>query len=893
MRKRRSYRVAGNFSAGLLSPATQQRLDPDLRAHGAAVLRNFEILRDGGIRSRKPLRKASTLDDRAPRRNSVASTTPPLPATFDSRVTVADPDSNLYPLPTNGDPFLRVGFDSSQRQHPVPFMVFRGAWLREGSWLAGTTEAQRRTFEVRMQPGNVPTHTIGQGLGRWPPDFPEADAEHPEEANPYSQKVFVPGRTRRDVVVAARRGAVDWTSAELRVDPMAMPALPLVLDVGSVLMPHWRPPVEALYDLEGEYRPRLIPWPIGDADLALAVTMRHLVLYDYSGGNVSIAANQRHTWFFTERQLREMTWLAFGQDLLLLHDEFILPLRLSFGEGSITVQHVALHNLPDAPASAVERNVAIVVDGDVRVSERQPVGAPAKVAVAPTRVRVVGGMRELTAGWNDTGADGYEIYARPKAAYDAATPGMEWENVQPVVVGKGVTTGKVVGLVAGVTYAVAVRARIDPDPTTVPGTVLNYSDFTEAVFAVSSGTQLGAPFRLSVTVSPDADGLLLINWTEVQGAQGYNLYRRVGTGPETVTAIVGGKTLTSRFAGTPGTTYTFQVEATSAIAPTGPRSSAVSATAANVPLGAVTGLSFTYDDNVNGRINVSANRTAQATGYDVEISTDSGFASGVTRLSLPTPSFARTFPIVRGAFKQQHIRMRAKRLSTTGVVTGPWASITVTPRFVPVGDLTGLAATHDANVNGRISIDANDVTGATGYDVEVATDAAFTAGVQRAAHSTSTFSAIALSYAPSQGAFMQRFIRARAKRLTANGTSFGNWAQTRITPRWVPITSAPTNVRIASIGGINGIHWNWPRVAGRYVGTPDWGIEFAPQSASGWPFGIETNPSGGVPARPFVHGNGDVPIGVPYKCRVRASHEAARPQQRGPWSSTFTFTRTA
>ena len=820
MRKSRFYQISGNFRSGILSPAAQDDITREDWLNGAAELTNFDILRDGGIRTRPRLERGPrvpaltrwVLDD------SNAAHVPNKPAggwwfSTDS----ADQGIGARPLLRDGTPFLTLELPG--RHSDVRAVLLEDVRLRQGPWQVGG----ELVFGVDVLADRVPGGTPVWSPIDLRPD--ESDTLVPYTGgNPYSRYAFAPGRVRRDVAVqiptevSLQYRRTQKMRFKVRIDPASDNGRELALRTLELRIagarafdsrdPDRPPPSVRQYQStlgvrnveEGEQAWRIIPWTLRHLDLALVIGMEKMVVVGAERTKTpwtpAIVVPEDNAWFFTRDQLREMTWAAYGSHLILSHVEFPYPLevRLS-GTGQLAVDYLQLVNLPQLPARlAPEARLDVRTDDEGRIvlDQPEPAQGAATRAVPPTNVvgrATVGGA---VLGWDDVGADRYRVYWQTRVQYNARLA-----SDQDLWTGTGVSTmtvetnaAIVPGLLGGTEYQFAVVSVVAQGR---PNALAGETDPEDAddLFLTVLVAPLPAPV-LSGTASTTADGTVNLTWTVPLGARTFRLEVRVGTGAWVDSAQQPAPNAFFRprltYAGTPGTTYSFRLYA-------------------NAP-----------------------NRNESAASNVITV--------GVARLA---PARPRPF-----------------------------------------------TTTYDPNVNGRVTLTVPAAANAESYDWQVASDSAF-ADLELDTNQSSR--TLAMTWPRVGSGWTQRYVRVRSVRITADGPQRSAWRSTSFTPRWVPFPDKPTNLRTASIAGLNGIHWTWPTYgAGLYQGNPDWEVQFGPRDpAQPW-FGIETNPSGTVPARAFSNANGVQTAGQRYRVRVRAAHLQASPPIRSPWSDTLNYT---
>ena len=718
MRKSRFYQISGNFRSGVLSPAAQDDITREDWLNGAAELTNFDVLRDGGIRTRPRLVRPADTDPQMHlpvlRRSALGPVVPAAPWHFsNSRALQQD---GAHPIDLDGSPFLTIGLTRDDaRGTAVRSITLRGVRLRQGPWRVGTgTASPTLVFSMEVSRD-----------GMWT----AVDQRTVDGGNPYHRFAFAPGRVRRDIVVQIPREAgsafrqLDRVRFRVKVDPASEQGRELALRTLELRIDN----IE-VWDARGAGPPlavsayRILPWTLREFDLGLILAQEQMMVVGAPRAQrvwvPELVVPRQNAWSFTARQLQELTWCAYGSHLLLFHDEFPRPLevRLS-GTGQLSIDYLAMDHLPQLPARlAPEARLDVRQDADGRIVLDQPeavVGAPTH-AVEPTNVRGVARVGGLDVFWSNVGATRYKVYVQPETQYRTFTPETAWDTVTPVVV--MVPRATLTGLVGGVEYRVAVASVVDAGPNALAGET-DPVDADDLVLTVLEGA-LPAP-TLRASASTSTDGAIDLSWGPVTGATGFRLEARAGQGPWANAAQQPAQGATALvFVGTPEVVYSFRLTATSETAPDSPPSNVVTVTAPRLLPGTPAGLTATRDAAVNGRMRLQWDAAARAQNYGLEISLNSGFTDiEVSPLPFSGRSYSITFPHSGGVYAQRWWRVRSRRITSTGPLESPWASGTFTPAWVPLVAVTNVRI---ATINGVQGISWDAVPGATSYQVRFA-----------------------------------------------------------------------------------------------------------------------------------------------------------------------------
>lgn len=159
-------------------------------------------------------------------------------------------------------------------------------------------------------------------------------------------------------------------------------------------------------------------------------------------------------------------------------------------------------------------------------------------AVKPSKVTAKQTANTITLNWTKSaGATGYRIYVKS---------GTNWKTI---VNSTTALTYTIKGLKAGAKYTYAVRPYVKNGSTVV------WSDYTTYTAATT-------PATVTAKVTTPSKGKINLTWNTVSGAEGYNVYYKVGTGSYKLYKTVGATTKSMNFTNLKsGTKYTFAVRA--------------------------------------------------------------------------------------------------------------------------------------------------------------------------------------------------------------------------------------------------------------------------------------------------------------------------------------------
>ena len=565
----RFYNIAGNFAAGVLSPSSQDNVDSEVYAAGLTDATNFVIRRDGSISSRRAFVRGQgdefVFDN--PRWGVLSTVSPYWFSQGDTTIFKFDgsdgsapevePDiytkhGGIFPfnriininVPNDSEDFLRVQLLSNYCRS----ITFHDVQLREGSWQTGGKLTFRAWAYSKKAAGGFASFPL----------IPDGDGD-PLIANssndPFQPGAFAPGIVRRDITLslspernnAATRARLDIpplniTGVGLRVaEPTA--ARPISLAIGGWSAWSGGDALPARIRGQNPYPAvrrdpdtgdfisrvygdafRLIPWVIQDEPFVLLMGMESVRMYYVGENSLPHNTQEIFTYQFTPKQLRELTWTAFGNSLLLLHRDFPMPLRVIpplTNTGSISIEPLILRNIPHIPASArTDAAVDVQVEGDtVRIATTGSgsVGQAFNLNLSP-------GPLSLRAHWPTIqNAIEYDIFWSTESDFDVVN--VEDEDQWRAWILKPATSSAegllvrehtITGLNNSLFYRVAVRGNlINPRPDGGEEKV-----FGPLLSASASPYAKALPDIASVTTATSTtdDGHVDVSWTAIPAA---------------------------------------------------------------------------------------------------------------------------------------------------------------------------------------------------------------------------------------------------------------------------------------------------------------------------------------------------------------------------------------
>ena len=563
--KRRYYLASNSFAAGLLSEAAIDTVGSELAQMGLAQADNVVILRDGGLATRPPMQRATGPGIPRPSHSAIVIEPPEAPinaqATIDRRggndwALVFDNDGVIdyrreitVKAVSATDPLFRVAFAAGTKPRSL---TFHGVRMVQGSRITAVGADDRQTFEVwiRKRGGAMPERL------------------HDEDAGPMDLGVFSPGVVARDITISLDFDSpepLDLVYAELRVPHSETPVgTAFIFDGLSAFTSHagrgFGTGGQALGEEVLKHAVRILPWSVQDTALAFVLGIDFAGVYHLPEGQApQLLIDAYAAWHFTARQLRELTWCAFGTSLLLLHHDFPHPLLVqlpTIARRNLSITYLDLSNVPDLPAD-FEDDAAVTADTR---GGRITLTSPPDIAGAVEGLILTAGNLELLVEWDASDANTYDIVWDTAANYDADPSA--WLNLRRQTVlsaalpgskaiGHADTEYRITGLTGNVDYVVAVRG-IEGVSIGPLSPVLRLAPF------------LGGPRALqnvSGALSDTQDGVITLTWTadeRIAGGGGYIVEWQDAQPPDEWTRMITSMT-SFTLNGVPGTEYHFRV----------------------------------------------------------------------------------------------------------------------------------------------------------------------------------------------------------------------------------------------------------------------------------------------------------------------------------------------
>ena len=253
------------------------------------------------------------------------------------------------------------------------------------------------------------------------------DPDDPVDEEWWKPGAFAPGRVGRDIVLDLAGKNPPGTGAQPR-DTDGGPAAALGGAEGAAV---GRPPAVRL-SIEGisafgngpqgiapaggmnrllRYPYRLLPWQSGPFNLLVALTMQSVAYYRPSPdpGVYGLYRLGQRPWFFTARQLRELTWCNLDGGLVLLHHDWPYPLIVRLPTetegGAGRARRWCCGTCPTArPSSTTSRT-----ETSASSARRWSCARRARSPPVPDRQFAVAGDMEVTIHWSPTGSDSYQL----------------------------------------------------------------------------------------------------------------------------------------------------------------------------------------------------------------------------------------------------------------------------------------------------------------------------------------------------------------------------------------------------------------------------------------------------------------------------------------------------
>lgn len=356
-RTQRWQEVKHGFQSGVLSPAVQDQVDGPAWLAGAADIVNFEVMRDGGLSGRPPFV-----------RSPHAFTAPQWSAIATDGINRDGADGHL--LLRAGQPVLAYdGIFALKRSAAVPHVLnvvdttkalyevaidapmgvkaitWHGARILTNSpWSSTNADGNRRL--------NFTCEWSDDDGATW--STTDADPVAMQNEDELGWGAFVPGRVARDIVVPL----VDRTATAPRMVnrvrvrlKYASQQAPVQLGVQGVSCYTEVPPMDAIgrYVFYEREPYRIVSWVAGNVPLVAVMTLEGVQAFHIDGRDVRTVqgAIPSATWYFTPRQIRELSLETYGKSLLLFHRDFPYPVRIQLGQDTqLAMDYLRLENIP-------------------------------------------------------------------------------------------------------------------------------------------------------------------------------------------------------------------------------------------------------------------------------------------------------------------------------------------------------------------------------------------------------------------------------------------------------------------------------------------------------------------------------------------------------------------
>ena len=701
---RRWNRVQTSFRAGQLSPASQEDVSSEEWEMGLARLENYQVERDGGLRPRPRFQRHAELavpvpawGQLAPRQSSWqvqagegtdvnGDAIGPAAHAFQDGLYAEGADgigeiNATIAVPANST--TRFGLRITLPSCRARALTFHDVRIVSGTWFGTDAGRRRLNFRARVR-----------RAGRTVDVTPAPGAT--EDEDPHAWGMMVPGATLRDVVLPLQGGA----------EPELVDRVELYCPrAGNGTFTYFVGGVSCFADAQdgaGVYLPRglldapcrVIPWPQRGLPFALVLGMEFIGWVNLAQPDAWRSQTRQRT--FTARQLRELTWLHYGSELLLCHRDFTRPLRVrleptaTVGD-ALRVEPLALENVPIMPAF-VEIPPQVGATGSVVALGGGGVGG---VPVSPTQLTATALVRSVVVKWPDADADTYTLFYAPRAQDEASPP------VRQSVSGLTALTHTLTGLTPGTEYAFRVRS-VKGDST---------SELSPAVHATPTHPQLMAP-RLTATASSTLHQTITLGWSNPPAAGLLRTelqWRRVGSTAWNAQA-------STSFVGTAGQSYEFRARFLGQPAyPDSEWSAVVRATAPNLLPAAPSNLRITRLSTSS--ISIGWTAGARATSYVVEYR--QGFGSW--RTTSRTGTGATISGLSSGStysFRVKSRRSGQPDSAYSNIVTGTTRRAPSAPSSINTSGV-GVSTTNIYTAQWTGSVSWSAVSGATSYEYAV------------------------------------------------------------------------------------------------------------------------------------------------------------------------------
>ena len=427
-----------------------------------------------------------------------------------------------------------------------------------------------------------------------------------------------------------------------------------------------------------------------------------------------------NVWSFTERQLRELTWTAYGTSILLFHHDFPYPLEVVFPENpqsALRIRYLPMANIPATPQDAVEQARRTTYVGQTLLAGTRPTNLEAETRGGHLLVR-----------WLSTGAPRYRV--RWENARSAPATLADWDGNLFV----NTPNYTILNATPGDFYTVAVSSLPQVDVPVRPQDAIDQdatgeSDDVRTTFQARFAAP-AEPENVVAANSTSADGVIDLTWDDVADADGYDVQWKTEDETQWTDLPQARASSISTPMATIGTVFQFRVRAYRGPAAvdhdargTSGWSTVVSREARYLLPGPASGLVVSRQEAVDGGLSLAWAATANAQTYDVQWESGDEGLSSANQENVATNSYSRVMPIGPSAtFRVRGVRGTGQH-ATRGSWTVPRSG---TPRYqtparLPVVSIVARdAATETEDGVLRASWDAANL--AQGFEVEWQSD---------------------------------------------------------------------------------------------------------------------------------------------------------------------------
>ena len=355
-RTQRWQQISHGFANGVLSPAAQDQVDGAAWTAGAADIVNFEVQRDGGLAGRPAFLRSEYVFTN-PTHSAINPDTT-VPGTtldprehdgFDGELGLRQAgEKNPAAFGTADSLYEVLMRGTGTGVPPIRAIVWHGCRLRRGEWetAASGGTGRRLNFTCEFQRGLSP------GIGPWERADAAIMASGAAHDDPFGWGAFAPGQVARDIVVPlVPQGAVEAIKVRrvrLRLTNTQQ-AAPVNLSVRGVSA--YTEQDTGLERITWYRRPpyRVVSWVAGNVPLVMVLTLERIYAYHVAGSRIQTLPgfDLNVAWYFTRRQLEELTWAAYGKGVLLFHKDFPYPVRVQLSEATqLAAGYLPLQNVP-------------------------------------------------------------------------------------------------------------------------------------------------------------------------------------------------------------------------------------------------------------------------------------------------------------------------------------------------------------------------------------------------------------------------------------------------------------------------------------------------------------------------------------------------------------------